>query len=134
MLEALRGLQELAAPAGLDARVARAIEGERRVRRVLESLEPVPAPAALDAAVRTAVDEAAQRSRLQRRWSLALGLAGAAAAVLVLARVGVEPTPQGRHWSFEVLRGDRVETLDPEVRALVLQVSGGALPVGGSSR
>jgi hypothetical protein len=132
VLKALSSLESLSAPAGLDARVRGAIEGERRVRRALGSLEPVPAPAALDEAVRAAVDDAAQRSRLQRRWSLALGLAGAAAAVLVLARV--QPAQEGRHWSFEVLRGDGVETLDPEVRALVQQVSGGALPLGGSSR
>lgn len=134
VVEALGALQEVAAPAALDARVQGAIEGERRVRRALESLEPVPAPPALDAAVRSAVEGAAQRSRSQRRWSLALGLAGAAAAVLVLARAGVEPAPHGRHWSFEVLRGDGVETLDPEVRALVQQVSGGALPLGGGPR
>ena len=135
LLGALGALEAPQAPAALDALVQGSVDGELRARRALASLELVPVPAELDDRVRREIDAEAQRLRAHRRWSLALGMAGAAAAVLVLARATGGAPAAGRHWSFEVTRGDGLQSLDPGVRALVEGMSGGALPgQGGEPR
>lgn len=135
LVQALGTLEALPAPAALDALVQGSVDGELRARRALGSLELVQVPAELDDRVRREIDAEARRLRSHRRWSVALGVAGAAAALLLLARVTGEGPAGGRHWSFEVTRGDGLQSLDPQVRALVEGMSGGALPgQGGEPR
>ena len=78
LVRALGALKAPPAPAALDALVQGSVDGELRARRALASLELVQAPAELDDRVRREIDAETQRLRTHRRWSLALGMAGAA--------------------------------------------------------
>ena len=78
LVRALGALKAPPAPAALDALVQGSVDGELRARRALASLELGQAPAELDDRVRREIDAETQRLRTHRRWSLALGMAGAA--------------------------------------------------------